>query len=473
MIMTDQQRYDLMGCVNSAVITPSIDALAAQGNLFTAAYSSTPSSTPARAGLLTGSSPWQHGMLGYGKQAAHYKHAMPRMMKGGGYWTVGVGKMHFAPQQNTHGFDVMLTDESGRIESPFFMSDYRKWFNTVAAGQNPDATAIDWNSHEASVYKLTEELHPTRWTGDVAVEIIESYSGDEPIFLKVSFARPHSPYDPPQRVLDMYEGRDIPAPAIGEWVPQAWREKTTDNSPGKTSPIGAFGDEYAMNSRRHYYAATTFIDEQVGRIVEALKQRGMYDNSLIVFISDHGDMMGDHNLWRKTYAYEGSAAIPFIVKMPKTEPRVVAAGVPITEPVELRDVLPTFLDIAGIEQPAEMDGKSVLPLIQSSSPEWREFIDMEHSTCYWDTNYWMALANDHYKYIWNRATGEEQLFDLHQDESEINDLSQSSEYRTTLLKMRAAMVKHLEIRGEKWVKDGELVVSKAATVYNENFPEKR
>lgn len=157
LIMTDQQRADAIGCMgNDAVISPNLDALAAEGTLFMNGYSSCPSSTPARAGLLTGLSPWHHGLLGYGKVSPEYKYEMPQMLKDAGYYTFGIGKMHWHPQRVKHGFEGTLLDESGRVEDENFTSDYRQWFQTKAPGKNPDATGIGWNDHTASIYKLPE-----------------------------------------------------------------------------------------------------------------------------------------------------------------------------------------------------------------------------------------------------------------------------------------------------------------------------
>ena len=134
--MTDQQRWDAMGCTSGGrVITPALDSLAAEGTLFTHAYTSCPSSTPARAGLLTGLSPWHHGMLGYGEVAPRYRYEMPRMLREAGYYTFGIGKMHWHPQRERHGFHATLLDESGRVEDVGFVSDYRcmlrGWILTV------------------------------------------------------------------------------------------------------------------------------------------------------------------------------------------------------------------------------------------------------------------------------------------------------------------------------------------------------
>lgn len=114
--MTDQQRNDCIGIKNAAIKTPNLDALANQGFYFNNGYSTTPSSTPARAALLTGMSPWHHGMLGYGKVAAKYPFEMSQMLRDLGYYTFGIGKMHWFPQKTLHGFHGTIVDESGRIE---------------------------------------------------------------------------------------------------------------------------------------------------------------------------------------------------------------------------------------------------------------------------------------------------------------------------------------------------------------------
>ena len=467
-IMTDQQRGDAIGCIgNQAIFTPQIDQIASAGVVFTSGYSSVPSCTPARAGLLTGMSPWKHGMLGYGRIARKYKYEMPQMLKELGYYTFGIGKMHWFPQKALHGFHGTLVDESGRVEQDGFVSDYRDWFKLNAPGEDPDKTGIGWNDNTSGVYQLEEKLHPTYWTGKTAVEFIKNYSKDNPLFLKVSFARPHSPYDPPQRYLDMYDGVDIPEPVIGGWA-------ANFASAGNQNPSTAFGDwgkEYAVKARRHYYANITFIDDMVGEIIQALKEKGMYDNSVICFTSDHGDMLGDHHHWRKTYAYEGSAKIPYILKWPENLRTEVKRGEKLTHPVELRDFLPTFIDAAGGEIPTEMDGMSLFDLVEKRKAEWRPYLDLEHATAYSKENYWCALTDGKMKYIWFFSTGEEQLFNLTNDPMELVDLSDSETGKDALLKWRQRMVDHLFVRGEEFVKDGKLVVKENTTLYSPNYPE--
>ncbi len=478
-LMADQMRWDAMGCAGNPYIqTPNLDALAAEGNLFVNGYSSVPSSTPARSAILTGMSPWNHGMLGYGNGALTYKYEMPRMLAGEGYYTYGVGKMHWNPQNALHGFDTVLSDEEGRDDpkrrdTPDFLSDYHKWFQTKAPGHDPDITGIKWNAHAGRVYQLDESLHPTTWTAEMALSVIDNYTVDDPLFLMVSFARPHSPYDPPQRFYDIYENAEVPAPVKAEWSAH-FADIVRDPLERPEAWAAGFDDEYVMESRRHYYGSVTFIDEKIGEIVAALKHKGMYDDALIVFVADHGDMLGDHNLWRKTYAYEGSAAIPFILKLPASSPREVPAGRKMEQPIELRDLLPTFLDAAGSEVPGDMDGRPLTSLIADADAPWREIIDLEHAQIYGPENQnWCALTDGKIKYIWFFPTGEEQLFDLSADPYEQRDLSGDRRYRRQLERFRLAMADHLSIRGEEWVKDGKPMVRSKKILYSPNFPAKK
>ncbi|MGL5683792.1 MAG: arylsulfatase [Marinifilaceae bacterium] len=471
LIMTDQHRADAMGCMNNPIIkTPNLDRLAADGVLFTNGYSSTPSSTPARTALLTGLSPWHHGMLGYGKGAVKYQNELPRMLAEAGYHTVGIGKMHWHPQRNGHGFQTLLLDESGRIESDYFKSDYRQWFETVAPTQNADKTGIGWNDHGAGVYKLEERLHPTNWTANCAKDIITNYptaSTDKPLFLKVSFARPHSPYDPPQRFLDMYCIEDMPAPVVGQWVPEKQCLLKDAKKVASDAPYGNFGEEYAKNSRMHYYAAVTHIDEKIGEIIDALKANGMYDNSVILFTSDHGDMLGDHHSWRKTYPYEGSVKVPYIVKFNKQDG---ISGKKDTRPVEIRDILPTFLQAANISTDSlHIDG-APLKNYYTGDKTWRRYIDLEHATCYNKDNYWCALTDGKIKYVYRFTTGDEELFDMVKDPNELINQADNKRYKKQLQELRQAMIEHLSERGDRYVKDGQLQRIDKTILYSPNQP---
>lgn len=473
LIISDQHRGDAMHCMgNEYIKTPNLDRLAEDGTLFVNGYSSTPSSTPARAGLLTGLSPWHHGMLGYGRVGSKYRYEMPAMLRDNGYFTFGIGKMHWFPQKSLHGFHGTLVDESGRVESDDFISDYRLWLQLKAPGINPDSTGIGWNDHGSGIYKLAEELHPTAWTGNMACEMIRNHKHGtkKPLFLKISFARPHSPYDPPKRFAQMYEGKDVQEPYISEWCKDKDYAKLVDvKNASSDAPYGNFGLEYVKETRRHYYANVTFIDEEIGKIISTLKEEGLYDNSIICYVSDHGDMLGDHYHWRKTYPYEGSTHIPFIVKWPSVYG--FKKGTEIYNPVELRDLLPTFLDVSGCEVPKDMDGMSLINLLNGNSKKWRKFIDLEHATCYSSDNYWCALTDGKIKYVWRFFTGTEELFDLEKDSHESRNVIHDKRYDQIYKEMKKAMIEHLSERGDEFVKEGKLQVLKETILYSPMFPD--
>ncbi len=455
LLMSDQHRADWMGCDgNSAVHTPNLDRIARQGVRFPHAYSCTPTCTPARSALLTGMAPWNHGMLGYGRVAEKYSVEQPRLFRDAGYYTFGIGKMHWSPQRNLHGFHGTLLDESGRVESYDFKSDYRAWFATEAPNLNPDATGIGWNDYTAKAYVLPERLHPTQWTGDCAVRFLESYQRSEPWFLKVSFARPHSPYDPPQRWWDRYKDADLPKAEMGSWADK-YRPKSWDRDDIWHGDPGA---EAMRRARVGYSGSVSFVDEQIGRILEALEKRGWLDETRIVYLSDHGDMTGDHWLWRKSYAYQPSARIPMLVRGPGAK-----AGSLNETPVEIRDVLPTLAASADIRVPTEVDGQNML----AANRKW---IDLEHNVCYDAVNHWNGLTDGRWKYIYQAYDGSEQLFDLTHDPKELTDLSGDAAHTATLREWRSCLIEHLAPRGPEWVQNGALVPRPKSMPYSPNYP---
>ena len=466
LLMGDQHRGDCIGADgNKAISTPNIDRIAAEGARFRHAYTCTPSCTPARSALLTGLGPWRNGMLGYGRVAGRYAVELPRQLREAGYYTTGIGKMHWFNQRNRHGFHRTIVDESGREETPGFRSDYRAWFHSLAPNLDPGATGVGWNSYRAKPYVLPERLHPTAWTGNTAVNFIRGYQRPEPFLLKVSFARPHSPYDPPERFWKKYADADLPKAYVGKWA-ERYRKRS-----GSSSSIwhGDLGPEQVRDSRRGYYGSISFVDEQIGRILETLEQRGWLDQTLIIYFADHGEMTGDHYMWRKTYAYEPSARIPMVMRWPTglvSAPR----GQVLSQPTEIRDVLPTFLDAASTSAPIELDGGSLLSLVREKTSGWRQYIDLEHDTCYGSENHWSGLTDGRYKYIFYARDGEEQLFDLKNDPHELNDLGSNPASQSQVRLWRNRLIEHLAERGEEYVKNGKLALRPQRHLYSPNYP---
>jgi len=449
LLMTDQHRFDCLGCAGNPVLeTPNLDWIASRGALFTRAYTACPSCVPARASLITGMSQWHTGILGMGRgqgpMGVGFDHTLPGELARAGWHTQGIGKMHFFPQRALNGFHHTLLDESGRRQDPDFVSDYQRWFEANCGGDFGFVDhGIDWNSWMARPWHAPEFLHPTNWTVQESLRFLERRDPTQPFFLMTSFARPHSPYDAPRWYFDLYERKGPPPPVVGSWAschdvpgdaarPDAWR--------GVRSP------EEIRRARAGYYGQIHHIDHQIGRLLMAMRRLGVLDNTLIIFTSDHGDMLGDHNLWRKTYAYEGSAHVPFIVSLPASwrAPR----GLTVDAPVMLRDIMPTVLDVVGLDIPETVDGLSLRPWLEGRRPAaWREYVHGEHCTCYSEEQEMQYVTDGRYKYIWFPRTGAEQLFDLVEDPGETRNLADDPDAAPLVRRWRARLIAELEPRG--------------------------
>ncbi|WP_238402934.1 arylsulfatase [Paenibacillus mesophilus] len=458
LVMTDQHRRDALGCYGNKIVeTPHLDWLAAEGTIFSHAYSCTPSCIPARASLLTGMDPWNTGILGsgrgQGRMGGGFTHTLPGELARAGYHTQGVGKMNFHPQRSLNGFHHTILDESDRVETPGFVSDYEEWFHRNKTGDYGIVDhGVGWNSWMSRPYHAPEFLHPVNWTVNESIRFLEKRDPGVPFFLKTSFSRPHSPYDALPYYYELYDRKELPAPFVGEWAhvhdhpqdaakPDAWRGKRSD--------------EEIRRARVGYYALIHHIDQQIGRLFMTLRKMGEWDNTVIIFTSDHGDMLGDHHLWRKTYAYEGAAHIPLIVRLPKSM-RISTAPI-VDSPVCLQDIMPTLLEAAGADIPPTVDGSSLLPLIRDENASWREFVHGEHCTCYSEEQEMQYLTDGLWKYIWFPRLGTEQLFRLSSDPGECTDLSVREEYASELQRWRRRLIAILESRGAGLTEGDRLV----------------
>lgn len=455
LITTDQQRGDCLGCAgHPALETPYLDQLAEGGAYFPKAYTSVPSCTPARAGIITGMDPWNHGRLTMtGNDALEYPATLPGELGKAGYHTALVGKAHHAPQRRRYGFDHMVLDESGRRD-PGFVSDYHRFFDENKEGAYGYRDhSVEWNSWMARPSHLPEHLHPTHWTASEGGRFLEQRDPTQPFFLWLSFARPHSPYDPPQVYYDQYiDHPDIPPAAVGDWATEFDRPTADVNAARTRRP-----DRQIHRARAGYYGNITFIDHQIGRLLYEFGKRDpqALANTLIVFTSDHGDMMGDHHHWRKTYAYEGSARVPFLMRFPAgwDGPR----GQTVDVPVELRDIMPTLLDAAGAPIPESVDGASLLGPARGQTAGWRDFVQGEHTTCYTHEHGMQYVTDGREKYIWFHHTGKEQFFDLAADPLECRDLAADPQYEGRLELWRDRLAQVNEERGDPRGSGGRLV----------------
>ena len=464
LLMTDQQRFDTLHCAgNETIATPNLDRLAAEGTIFRSAYTSCPSCIPARAMLMTGMNQWKTGILGMGEGQGHmgtnFPFTLPGELARAGYYCKGVGKMHFFPQRSLNGFHHIELDESGRHQDPDFCCDYETWYHEQCGQDTPIGPGRNWNGWCGRPYDMHPHLHPTAWTGERSIRFLRDRDRSRPFFLKTSFARPHSPYDAIPEYFNRYLDNPPPEPWIGDWADKH-ADPTQIENPAAWHGLIPPGE--IRLARAGYYGNVSHIDAQIGRLLDELQRQGILDDTLILFTSDHGDMLGDHHMWRKTYAYEGSAHIPFLVRLPKDLRQNTPAS--HDAPVSLADVMPTILDTLGLPTPEMVDGLSVLPLAQGHTAPWRDFVHGEHCANYFRDEEMQYLSDGKIKYIWFTRTGQEQLFDLTADPGERHDLANNRDWQTTLLKMRQRLADELAPRNITLQADGTLPLLERAFV---------
>lgn len=465
LIMVDQMRYDCLSILNHPVVdTPNLDQLARDGVLFENAYSATPTCVPARATVLTGMSQNATGKVGYEERVPFdYKRTIAHEFTKGGYHTQAVGKMHVYPARNLAGFhNVVLHDgylhynrmkkESHMAESFDETDDYLPWLRE-RAGSQVDLLDLGLDCNASTVsrpWHLKEEWHPTNWTVTQSIDFLRRRDPSKPFFLKMSFVRPHSPLDPPQYYYDMYKDLDMPEPPIGDWV------DTEDEELKGFNPItdrGVVPKQRLKRAQAAYYGLITHIDHQIGRFMQSLIEYGEYNNTVMLFVSDHGELMGDHHLFRKSFPYEGSSHIPFILADPgnvlhlKKNTRNEAT-------IELKDVMPTLLDAAGLPIPETVEGKSVLSLLKEAPIDWREYIHGEH---YYGKESYHSITTNHDKYIWYSQTGVEQYFNLEKDPEEKVNLINDADYQKQIESRRQQLIEELKDREEGFT-DGQVLI---------------
>ncbi len=455
--MCDQMRGDALAADgNEYISTPNLDSLASRGARFSHAYSAVPSCLPARASLMTGQNQWHTGILGMGRGQgpipSDYPHTLAGELKGAGYRTHLIGKGHFHPQRATMGFESAELDESGRMPD----SEHRRWFREHAPyGVTPDDHGVNWNSWHARPWHTEEHLHPTAWTMSRALDFLGHHDPTRPFFLNISFARPHSPYVPPPWYFSMYEKHGTPPAVVGRWADM--HDAPAGEARNPNAWHGRMSDAEIHRARCGYYGEISFIDTQIGRMLNWMRynlDQETQNRTWIIFTSDHGDMLGDHNLWRKTYAYEGSARIPFLIVPPARDAKGIRS-VP-QEVVELRDIMPTILDIAGVGCPPTVDGCSLLPVLKEPATDWRPYIHGEHCTCYSEAQEMQYLTDGRRKFIWLPRIGVEQFFDLEKDPGETENLVKDQSYAQEVEKWRNALIAEMKARDCGWVKDGRL-----------------
>jgi len=444
LICVDQWGGRLLGAAgHPCVMTPTLDQLAANGVRYTNAYSAAPVCTAARRGLFTGLTPRSHGDRDYDEQLP-----MPNVpllaqcFRDAGYQAFAVGKMHAYPQRSRLGFDDILLNEEGRrfgIEA----DDYELFLAERGYVGQEYTHAISNNTYNTRAWHLPEQLHSTNWTVYEMCRAIKRRDPTKPGFWYLSFQAPHPPLVPPQAYLDLYRDVAIPEPFVGEWA----RENLPYALLARRDRFAPLTPTELKLARQAFYALCTHIDHQVRLVIGALREEGLLDNTIIGFVSDHGDMLGNHNLFAKQLFYEDSCKIPFII-VPTAEYARLGHHQTDERLVELGDMMPTLLDLAGIPIPANVEGISLAT-------------DARRATLYGEMGHGnlakRMLRDARYKLLYYAAGNRVQLFDLQNDPDEMCDLANAPACAAVRQELTRQLIAHLYGDDVNWVKDGALV----------------
>lgn len=335
-LFTDQQRFDTihqLGC--DRIQTPNLDALASSSVVFDKCYTPAPVSVPARFSMFSGQYCAHSGCCNNNGAHQYMGEGFYHMFTQAGYSTCCVGKMHHAKDlYGPMGFEKRFTQEE--LSQP--QDDYTRFVMS-----SPYRSVFDYHGQRSEMYYIPQvsplpiEYHPTQWVADRSLEFLEGVSADKPFFLMSSFVHPHPPFAPPAPWNKLY--RTVSA---DPYMPDDPSEFTPFLSDRFTcEKIGISRQDLSL-LRNSYYACISFVDHQIGRIVEALKKRGLYDNTVIVFSSDHGEMLGDFGTMGKRSMLDAASRVPLFVRVPGKAAQVRH------DVCSLVDIAPTLLHCAGI-----------------------------------------------------------------------------------------------------------------------------
>lgn len=345
-LFTDQQRFDTVAAFgNPHIQTPHLDALARDSVVLDHCVTPSPVCVPARLSMLSGQYPARTGCNNNNTDSVYQGEGFYARVTAQGYQSCCVGKMHHLwDPYGPIGFETRHPQEELAAEGDEYM--------TYVRGKYP--WVFDYNGMRSEMYytpqisQLPARDHPTQWVGDHSVEFIRNCSPDKPMFLFSSFIHPHPPYCPPAPWQKLYR-EDPPQPFCPEREDlDTFSELIGDRCSCERLMMSR---QDILRSKNFYYACVSFVDYQVGRIIAALKEKGMYDDTLILFSSDHGDMMGDYNAIGKRTMVDSSCHVPLMIHYPGLGHEMR------TQPCSLVDIAPTVLHYAGASfAPEEFDG---------------------------------------------------------------------------------------------------------------------
>lgn len=456
-IHVDQLRIDCIGASgNKDVKTPHIDALAADGVRFANSFCPYPVCTPSRYSLLSGMYVHDHGGWSNRSSLSSEIATFPKILRSAGYKTKAVGKMHFTPTYLDVGFDELALAEQdgpGRWDDDYhrYLMEHnlvdRNDIEDQRSEYRKNAPKEYWETFGAITSNLPEEHHKTTWIADRAIETLDTWNADKSHLLMAGFINPHHPFDPPAPWDKMYDPSKLEI--LPGWTTECFDHDVKLNRgyfDNQTLTLPALRRVMA-----YYYATISQIDFHVGKIVNLLKKKGLYDNTLIVFTADHGEYMGHHHMLLKgNYLYDPLAKVPLIIKWPHSR----KAGSVNTQLVNNIDLAPTICKFAQCKPAATMQGNDL-----ASNSAGHDIIFSESGG-----GSQVMARTDKYKLILASPRNENLFFDLTKDPLETNNLYYDPKY--------AAVVGELEKALTEWRNKGPKPenLTEGPTIKGDNVP---
>jgi arylsulfatase A-like enzyme len=484
-ICTDQQRFDTLGCYENPYIdTPNLDKLAGEGILFEKAYCQSPVCTPSRASFMTGRYPRTTRCRQNGQMIPSEERLISKILAEKGYYCGLSGKLHLAPCS-----PEICNISENRIDDGFCEYHWSHHPAGVGTGGIPESGGCNWPGNEYSrwLYKkgvpfertnydkkgyvqigVAEPYHQTTWCAECAGEWIEyaaAYPDCPPWFYIINLFDPHHAFDPPSDLLEKYLAREdtLPLPSYlpgeldGKPLFQKLDHAGAYNVPHQYEYDAMTEDDHRL-VKAAYYAMIELVDHAVGRLMDCLKRNGLIENTIVIFCSDHGEMLGDHGIYLKgPYFYEGMSHVPLIMSWPGHFPAGTRSGAL----VELVDIVPTIAELCVGKIEPGIQGRSLVPLTHgASSALHRSSVYCEYYNAMpWHDDpkaFATMVFNGHFKLCrYHGLAGE--LYDLEKDPLERKNLWDNADYSAwkseLLVEMTDRMaqtVDPLPIRPAKW-----------------------
>lgn len=409
LLYTDQQRFDTIGAGGNELIrTPALDKLCSTGIRFDRAYTPSPVCVSARFSFLTGLYPHRNGCADNGHPMNQSIPTIAGMLTQAGYQTRAIGKMHFNPVRHTFGFEALELSE----EIPAKVEDDEFLQHLVNAGfsyvHEPHGVRSELY-YIPQVSQLPTDRHTTYWTADRTIQFLRDRDKSKPFFAMTSFIKPHPPFDPPVPWNKLYRAHEMPLPKRPDKVEQliTWHMRNQNYFKRRNAGID---NNLITAMRAAYYACISFIDYNIGRILTELESQGELENTIIIFTSDHGELLGDYDCYGKRCFYDSAARVPLIVSCPGRFP----AGEVNNSLISTIDLLPTIAEGAGVHWPVDkIDGVPIQWTLAGENR--REYIigqlsHKEHGVYF--------IFDGRYKYVFSTPDQKEYLIDTKLDPQE-------------------------------------------------------